>query len=136
MTRAQAEQMLVVRCGPIMSAADMATTDTGSNADLNDPIGYGVRKAGGAVASYALVTDADVATATNLDLMLDWAEYRLLENLLTNLDDVDIEAGPRSEKLSQLAAQVERRVIRLMDKLALESANVGVFSLNFAEHGG
>src|SRR5690242_14586451 len=100
LTRANIETILVKRCGPLMTAAGMATTVLGSNADLNDPIGYAVRKAGGSVTSFVAVADADIAGVDELgyDQLLDLAELRTLETILGNLDDVDLRVGPRDEK--------------------------------------
>ena len=134
LTRANVESILVSRCGPLMTAADMAITVVGSNEDLNDPIGYGIRQAEGAVGDPSSVTDTDVASVSsaNLDIFLDWCEYRLLKNILGNLDDVDITAGPRSEKLSQLAEQAKWRVEEM--ETSLKRVVADTFSLNFVEH--
>ena len=135
-TRANLESILVSRDGPLMEAAGMAVTVVGTNADLNDPIGYGIRASGGTVADPSLVTDTDVGTVslTYFDLLLDRSELRLLENILGNLALVDITAGPRSEKLSQLAEQVGRKIKWLKEQLAVVS-EPGTFDLDFAEHG-
>ena len=143
-TRVQAETILVKRCGPMMAAANMdgATVD-GSNADLDDPLGWAVRRMGGTVADPVAVTDADLATIVGQSQqhLLDVAEYRLLESILTNLELVDISAGPRSESLGQLGARVEKRLQTLGDRLkasiGLNSAplETGVIQHDFAEHG-
>ncbi len=111
-TRSQIESILVSRRSPLMQMASMAVTTQGANADLNDPIGYAVRKVGGTVASLASVTDADIATVDtdDLDEMLDHAELRLLRSIRGNLALVDITSGPMSEKLSQLAASVREDI--------------------------
>jgi hypothetical protein len=43
-TRAQVEQILVKRCGPLMTKAGMAVTFAGANIDLADPIAWGLRQ--------------------------------------------------------------------------------------------
>ena len=135
-SRAQVEQILVARDGPLMSAAGMIIAYTGINTDLNDPIAHGVRMLGGTVANPVLVTDADVDTVSLVyyDQLLDRCELRLLENLLGNLDDVSITAGPRKEELQQLALQVERKMKWLREKLVTVS-EPGTFGLDFATHG-
>lgn len=135
-TRANLESILVRRAGPLMEAADMAVTVVGTNADLNDPIGFGIRASGGTVADPSLVTDADVATVSTsyFDLFLDRCELRLLENILGNLAMVDITAGPRSEKLSQLAEQVRHKIANIKARLEGQ-CEPDTFGLNFAEHG-
>jgi len=127
-----------------MTKAGMAVTYAGANADLNDPIGWALRRLAYTVSDITNVTSAEVAAVASddLDEMLLLAEYRLLESVQTNLDDVDVEVGPRSEKLSQLAAQVEKRLARLLNQLetdygfGLSALTQGTFTFEFAEHGG
>lgn len=141
LTRANIETILVKRCGPLMTAAGMATTVLGSNADLNDPIGYAVRKTGGSVTSFVAVADADIAGVDELgyDQLLDLAELRTLETILGNLDDVDLRVGPRDEKFSQLRTDTEKRMERLQKRIEKEygigvSIEAGVVILDFVEH--
>ncbi len=86
----------------------MAVTIVGTNASLNDAIGWAIRQAGGTVASLALVTDADVATVatTDLDKLIDLAELRTLEAILANFSAVDKKAGPVEIKSSQFADRI------------------------------
>ena len=142
LTRANTELMIVARTGPLLTAAGMAITVVGSNASLNDPIGHAVRQLGHAVASAVLVTDADVAGVTDAetDEFLGLATLYTLEAILGNLDDVDITVGPRSERLNQLAQQVERKADRLRAALedefgyGLAVPTAGYIQLNIAEH--
>lgn len=142
LTRANTEAILVQRLGAWLTNAGLATTIVGTNASLNDPIGYAIRIAGGAVASYALVTDADLATVADadLDMLLDVAELRALENVLSNFTLVDAKAGPVEAKSSQFADRLERVIARKRAQLAqrygIEGAatmTTGVISLNFTE---
>lgn len=139
-TRANIESILVQRAGPLMTKAGMATTTAGSNANLNDPIGFGLRQVGYTVADVTLVTDADLTSlaASGLDTFLDYAEYRLLLNISTNLTLVDTKVGQRSESLSQLAAQIERRLTWLSGVLGVGVGTLteGVLTYDFAQHGG
>jgi hypothetical protein len=141
-TRAGIETVVVNRLSPLMLKAAMAVTYAGANADLNDPIGWALRQAGYSVTDPATVADADVATVTadKLDEVLDLAEYRALETVLGRLDDVDTTLGPRSERLSQLADQVEKKLERLQKRLEKDYGygvgplEVGVTTYEFAEH--
>lgn len=120
LTRVQFETILINRCGKQLTAAGLdGTTVDGANADLNDPLGYAIRQAGGSVADLSSVADADLATfaASDYDKLFDFAEYRTLENISGNLDLVDITEGPHRESLSQLAAQIEKRLTRLGQKI-------------------
>jgi hypothetical protein len=142
LTRAQFEEIMVQRVGGWLTNAGLPVTIVGSNAAMNDPLGYAIRVAGGTVTSYALVADADVATVgeTNLDKLLDVAELRTLENVLSNFTLVDAKAGPVEAKSSQFADRLERVIARLRSQLAvrygIESSatmTTGVISLNFTE---
>jgi hypothetical protein len=140
-TRANLESILVQRCGGLMTFAGMAVTYAGANASLNDPIGYALRQAGYAVANPASVADSDISTLSSddLDQVLDIAEFRTLENVSGNLDDVDITNGPESEKFSQISASLEKRMARLQEKINASYgtgvvAEMGTISYDFAEH--
>ena len=141
-TRANVETVLVARLGPLMTKAGMdGTTADGTNTDLADPIAWGLRQAGYSVADITNPTTAEVALALDdIDEVVDLAELRTLENILGNLDDVDTAVGPRDEKLSQLAAQVQ-------ELIALKQASneglyghgaplldTGTLTYEFAEH--
>jgi len=143
LTRANTEFLLEARLGPLMEAAGMVVTVVGSNADLNGPIGRAVRALGHSVASAVLVADADVAQVTDAetDEFLDYGNLYTMSAILGNLDDVDIRVGPRSESLSQLADQVERKIIRLQKQMerdygyGLAEVESGYIAQDFAEHG-
>lgn len=141
LTRANVETILVKRLGPLMTAAGMATTVAGSNADLNDPIGYAIRQAGQTVDDLTAVDDTDVARigSDDYDKLLDVAELRTLESIQTNLDDVDIETGPVSEKRDQLGLRVEKALTRKRAQVArdyglgLGTLETGVIALGFQQ---
>jgi hypothetical protein len=142
LTRAQVETILVRRIGGWLSNANLAITVAGSNADLSDPIAYGVRIADGTVADYSAVTTADIATVADADLdkMLDVAELRALENVLSNFALVDAKAGPVEAKSSQFADRLMKVIDRLRAQLAQRygiegspTITTGVISLNFTE---
>jgi hypothetical protein len=142
LSRANVESILVQRIGGWLTNAGLATTIAGANQSLNDPLGYAIRIAGGTVTSYALVVDADVVTVAdaNLDKMLDVAELRALENVLSNYALVDAKAGPVEAKSSQFADRLMKVIDRLRAQLAVRygiegtvGITTGVISLNFTE---
>jgi hypothetical protein len=125
-----------------MSFAGMAVTVAGSNASLNDPLGYALRQTGYTVASITSVADSDLASleVDDIDQILDYAELRTLENIAGNLDDVDITNGPESEKFSQIGASLEKRISRLAANIAETygagvTVETGTITYDFAEHG-
>lgn len=141
-TRANVETLLVKRCGSLMMAAGMdGTTVSGSNADLNDPLGYAVRKCGGTVATITSVADSDLSgiDSGDYDKLIDIAELRTLESIEGNLDDVDISVGSRREALNQLSAQVAKKIDRKREQVeraygvGLGELEAGVVSLGFQE---
>jgi hypothetical protein len=119
-TRAQIEQEIVNRAEAWMTNAGFAVTFAGANADLNSPLAWAIRQAGGSVTNIALVADADVSTVASedLDLLLDMAELRTLENVLANFVLVDAKAGPVEAKASQFADRLERRITALRGWIA------------------
>ena len=139
LARANCEAVLVKRLKVLMEVAELEVTFAGSNDDLDDPLAWAVRRVGGSTADISTVTDAELAAVStdDYDDFIDLAEYRTLRNILGNLDLVDISAGPRAEKLSQLADQVrvmlEAREAFVADFVAPLTA--GYLSLDFAEHG-
>jgi hypothetical protein len=86
--------------------------------------------------------DSDLASvdSDDYDRLFDLAELRTLETIQGNLDDVDIQLGPRQEALSQLAKQVEQRLNRLQARVQREygygaaALGTGVITYEFAEH--
>jgi len=139
LTRVIAETIMVKRLGPMMTAAGMAVTIVGTNADLNDPLAWATRQLDHATANADTVTDAELASVAvaDYDDFLDLAEYRTLQNVLGALDDVDLTVGPRSEKLSQLAAQAQKKLDRLEERLDnyMYATGSSYISMEFAEHG-
>lgn len=142
-TRANVEAILVRRLGNWLIFAGLdGTTINGTNADLNDPIGYAVRQCEGTVATVTSVTDADVATADDdPDKLFDVAEYRTLESLASNIDTVTISVGPRSEAFSDIAKAVADRLEKKLKALQTKygifngSLSVGVIAIETAELG-
>lgn len=138
-TRANCEVILVRRLKVLMEAAELAVTFAGLNADLDDPLAWAVRRVGGSTADISTATDAELAAVDvdDHDDLIDLAEYRVLRNVLGNLDLVDISAGPRAEKLSQLANQV-RAMLEARESFVasfVTPLTAGYLSLDFADHG-
>lgn len=142
-TRAQLEVILVKRVGVSLTYVGLdGTTVDGTNADLNDPIGYAIRFLGGTTADPSAVVDADVATvaAADLDNMLSLAGYRALLTIISSNTLNDLRVGPRDEKLDQFSRRIEMRAKKLEMELerdvglGLGTVEAGVLMLDFAEH--
>ena len=115
LTRAQAESILIRRCGKLLTAAELdGTTVSGANADLNDPIASALRQCGLTVANIASVADSDLTALadSDIDKLLDLSELRTLESCLGNLDLVDVADGVLKESFGQLGARLERAIER------------------------
>jgi len=143
-TREDVESILIKRVGKLMTAADMdGSTVDGTNVDLNDPVGRALRRIGYTTADITAVADADIANVgvVDYDKFLDVSEYHVLQNVMGNFDDVDISVGPRSESLSQLVKQAERKLKQLEEyiiaeyDLGLSELDAGKIDLNFVTHG-
>jgi hypothetical protein len=120
-TRAQVEALLIRRTGKLLLKVGLdGTTVNGSNGDLNDPIGWGLRKLGVTPANPVAVADGDVAQVTRLDALLDLAELRTLENILGNLDLVTAEVGPRKEEFNDLARRLAQMIPRKREQVEAE----------------
>lgn len=89
LTRAQAEAVLVNRCGPFLEAAGLAVTTVGTNADLDDILRRTLALMG--YAPTTIVTaDADLidlSTSALIEEFLDRAEVRALETCQGRLAD-------------------------------------------------
>lgn len=108
-TRANLEAEVVSRIGAWMSNVGFAVTTNGSNANLNNPIGWAIRTSGGGTTAPALVTDADVQTlaATFFDQLADLAEFRALEAIYQAYTGVDVKGLTFSESGDQFAQRVK-----------------------------
>lgn len=141
LTRAQAEAMLVRRCGRWMSRAKMAVVTDGTNADLNDPIRLALQAMGLAVADVTSVSDADLVAldvaTTKLDEFLDRAEVRTLESVLGNMSDPDItvEGIGIKQATSQLVKLLDgkREALRKTWGLIGGGISIGTFSGDFQQ---
>jgi len=139
-TRAQVESVLIRRASMAMAEVGMdALTNTGSNADLNDPIASALMALGYTVGNITAVTTADLSQVDSDDMraFLDTCELRLLETIHNHATTmVDLYVGPRKEWFSQFALSLAKRIQSLSDSLGL-SSSVGSESINanFQTHG-
>lgn len=144
LTRANVESILIRRCGKLLTAADLnGTTVDGTNADLNDPLGYAIRKLGYTVTTPTSVADADVAlvATSDYDACLDLAELRTLETVLNEVIRlVSVTVGPHREDLSDMAKALEAMIARKRKQIQDEygtfgTVTAGVIDLDFMEKG-
>lgn len=144
LTRANVESLLIRRVGLLFTELSLdGTTVAGSNADLNDPIGYAIRQCGQTVDDPTVVDDADVARVSDTDKLLDIAELRALETAHTAaVGMVTIAVGPRREHLSDMATRLEDLVKRKQETNAAVYGSgqqllvAGVFDHAFQESNG
>lgn len=137
-TRVDAEVELVKRQGARMGVAGLAVTVSGSNADLNQPLAVALRKMGYAASNPVSNSDLAELDDSEIDEFFDRSELRLLENISGNLVLVDTDAGPRSDKLSQISAQIEKAISRKENQISTNygagyEMEGGVISMDFAE---
>jgi hypothetical protein len=146
MNRANAEVILISRCGTALDAASLdGTTINGSNAALNDPLWYALDRLGYSVASISAVVDADIQAITSDDYapFLDIAELRTLETVLNAATGlVDFSVGPRKESLSQFAERLEKTIQAKRQRVLQEYGDLfgsgfegGTFSIASQEDG-
>jgi hypothetical protein len=143
LTRANVEVLLIRRTGQMLTVVGLdGTTVDGTNIDLNDPIGYGIRNSGGTTDDFTNVDDDDVGTvaADDYDQLIDIAELRTLMNVQGNYDLVDTDVGEVTEQWSKLGETLEKAIKRKQDQVddlydfGAKELDVGVISFDFAEH--
>lgn len=139
-TRAQAESVLIRRCGKWLTMAGLdGVTVNGTNNDLNDPLGYALRQMGINPANISSIADSDLAGVDDIDRLLDLAELRTLKNIQQNYDAVNLSVGGRSESYSDFANRIEAAIKRKQEEiesvygLGLGSLEAGVIQLDFAQ---
>jgi hypothetical protein len=143
LTRAEVEADLIFRTGKWLTLVGQdGTTVDGTNTSLNYPIGYGIRNAGGTVATNSLVTDTDVQSVdtTRQDEMIDIAELRVLQNVAGNFTRPNTKVGPRDEEWGDLYEQLNTAIKNKSDRLddmygfGTQPIQGGIIQLDFAEH--
>lgn len=119
LTREQVESTLFRRLGPSMARADMETLHDGEGPSFADPIGWALRELEYPNADVTDPTSAEVSAVTDADLdwFLDLAQWRLLDNIIGNLDDSDERLGPSGQWNSQFADQMQEHQAHLEDRL-------------------
>lgn len=140
-TRANVEAILVKRLGPWLTAAGLATTTAGSNADLNDPIAQALLQAGYTVASITSVADADLSgvAAADVPKVLDLAELRTLETIYQAWTAVDVTGLGYAQKDDQFGARIQAAITRKLAQIASRygvgrgSLAAGVIALDYQE---
>lgn len=142
-TRAQAEKLLIKRVGALFTELELdGVTDSGTNDDLNDAIGYAIRQCGSTVSDMTEVADADLAAISTdeTDKLLDYAELRALRTCLTIARRlVTFQTGPRREELSKLSEGLAVDIKAKFDEisetygLGVASLEAGVVTLQFME---
>lgn len=123
LTRQQVEEVLYRRVGPAMRRADMVVTFDGTNPNFADPIAWALLEMGlNAPSSYTEPIDSDVAQVTevNYNYFLSLCEWRVVKNILGNLDDTDEKVGPTGMWNSQFAKQMQGYLDNLEHRLSNE----------------
>ena len=144
--RAQAERILIDRCGSLLIAAGLdGVTHDGSNPSLNDPCLYGLLRLGyTSVTNLQGITDDDLSIVANDEFaaFLDLAELRCLYNSQgAFLEQVDITIGPRQERFSQRTSNLKKRIEMLEDRIERDHGvgvgelEIGNMNLNFQTKG-
>jgi hypothetical protein len=124
LTAANAYDILDDRIGNLMEFVGKSTNSVGMDFALS----WAARQLGVSVADYTSITTSEIAATESPDVFLDLAEYRLLASVLGNLTLVDVQAGPRQEKLSQVAKYIERRMSSLEARGILALAEPGEYT--------
>ena len=85
-------------------------------------IGWAVRMLGYTTASILAPLDAEVSAVADakVDALLDLAELRTLESILTNLNGVDLTTGPVLERLGQLPDRLAKLIPEKRKTAALQ----------------
>ena len=108
LTRGALEIVLVSRLGAMLKAANLEQRMDGHNRALADPLAWAMRQLGYAPSQINTVTDADLSSVSSahVDALLDLAELRTLESILTNYTSVDAKVGQVWEYAGQLLEQL------------------------------
>jgi len=120
-TVAQVEGVITKRIGAYLTLASM-TSVSSPNPHLADPILWALRLLGYAPAAIDEVEDTDLATVTaaHLDALLDLAELRALESVLTQYTRVSGSMGPLREDWGELGKRLAELVKVKRDNAAAQ----------------
>lgn len=119
--RKDLELVMVRRLGPAMLRAGMSDIVDGENPDIADPITWALLEMEyTAPTSLIDPADADLTQIADADIIrfLSVTEWRLVKNIIGNLDDTDERLGPLGQWNSQFAKQMERYLANLEMRLA------------------
>lgn len=111
-TRVQADTELIERAGALLTLVGKdGTTVDGTNGSLVGPLREGMASLGLFPASFASVTDDDLAQVADGDVsqLLDVAELRLVGGINSSFTDVDEKNSMAEVKVSQNRAAIEKR---------------------------
>ena len=99
------------RCGALLVEARAATGDP-TKPSVYQCSGWGLRMLGYATASILVPNNGEVVAVVDakVDALLDLAELRTLESILTNLNGVDLTTGPVSEDFSDLPDRIAKMI--------------------------
>jgi hypothetical protein len=103
-TQAEVEVVVRDRLGALLTEAAAITGDP-NKPNVEQCIGWAVRMLGYPTTSITVVEDSEVGAVTTakLDALLDLAELRTLESIVTNFTQVNLSTGPVTEALGDLA---------------------------------
>ena len=142
MTRAEAESVLIRRCGKMLAAAGLdGTTADGTNADLSDPLGVALRHLGFSPASLTTVATSDLSAvdASNVVEFLDVASLAAMRAALNNWAEPDQTAGQDNrqdlgklrESLRLTVAAEEKRLADLYNYGVASGISAGTLTFGF-----
>lgn len=121
--RAFVDQEVLMRVGAFMTAAGIstqvdATTDT--VLAITPAISWALRQMDMAPASLGVINDAALIDidASNIDQLLDYAEYRILLNVFGMITSGRISLGPLTEDFGDLIKQVEAKITAMRSFIA------------------
>lgn len=114
LTVVEFETVLTRRIGALLTTVGLdGSTIDGNNPDLVDPMAYSIRQIGGSVTTITDVIDADLTefSESQYDELFDVAELRALRSAYSAATGlVDTKIGPRDEKRSTVAANLDKLI--------------------------
>lgn len=147
LTRAQAESVLVARCGLMIDRVRLSlgptytiATDPSPRPVLSDPLALSARSLNLALANPTTVVDADLApllASADVAEFLDVAELRVIGTCLRNWAKVDQQAGIDRQSLGQLLAEWRQQYRDKLEEVkslygyGLQGLAAGVIDLGF-----
>lgn len=140
-TEAQIETELIARDGSLLTNAGLdGTTVNGTNAAILPAVAWALRQMGYPTTTFNVVTPTDLARVpdSQLDELIDLAEYRVLLNIQGRLSTTRISLGPLTEEFSGVGDLVKLKLGNLLLQLralygfGLGTIGVGVIDWNIA----